>query len=135
MKVCKGKFFLSVCLIALVAAVLPVPASSAESVIRMKYTSFMPPTHVISQLSDQWCKELEKRTNGRVKVAYFPAGTLVSANQTYDGVVKGIVDVGFGIMSYTPGRMPLSEFIVLPNGYKSGAQASRMANAFYKKFK
>jgi TRAP-type C4-dicarboxylate transport system substrate-binding protein len=60
---------------------------------------------------------------------------LVSANQTYDGVVKGIVDVGLSIMSYTPGRMPLSEVIVLPLGYKTGGQATRMANAFYQKFK
>ena len=135
MKACKGNSFLFVCLIALVATTLPGSVFSAESFIRLKYTSFMPPTHVISQLSDQWGKELEKRTNGKIKVSYFPAGTLVSGNQTYDGIVKGIVDVGFGIMSYTPGRMPLSEFIVLPNGYKSGAQASRMANAFYKKFK
>ena len=133
MKYCKG-IFLAVCLAVLVAGVLPASASAAD-VIRLKYTSFMPPTHPISLLSDQCGKELEKRTNGRVKVAYFPAGTLVSANQTYDGVVKGIVDVGFSIMSYTPGRMPLSEVIVLPLGYKSGGQATRMANAFYQKFK
>ncbi len=125
---------IAVCVIALVACVLAPPAS-AQSVIRMKYANFSPPTHGLSVLSEQWCKELEKRTNGRVKVAYFPAGTLVSANQTYDGVVKGIVDIGFSIMSYTPGRMPLSEVIVLPLGYKTGAQATRMANAFYQKFK
>ena len=135
MKVCSSRYFLFVCLVALAAFVLPARAFSAESVIRMKYVSFMPPTHPISVLSDQWCKELEKRTNGRVKAAFFPAGTLVSAIQIYDSVVKGVADIGFGIMSYTPGRMPLSEFIVLPNGYKSGAQASRMSNAFYKKFK
>ena len=127
-------FFLAVCVISLVACLLPAPSSAAD-VIRLKYANFSPPTHGLSVLSDQWCKELEKRTNGRVKVAYFPAGTLVSANQTYDGVVKGIVDIGFSIMSYTPGRMPLSEVIVLPLGYKTGAQATRMANAFYNKFK
>jgi TRAP-type C4-dicarboxylate transport system substrate-binding protein len=49
--------------------------------------------------------------------------------------VKGIVDVGLSIMSYTPGRMPLSEVIVLPLGYKTGGQATRMANAFYQKFR
>jgi TRAP-type C4-dicarboxylate transport system substrate-binding protein len=129
------RFFLLVCVISLVACLMPAPSSAAESVIRLKYASFMPPLHPITQLSDQWCKELEKRTNGRVKVAFFPAGTLVSANQTYDGVVKGIVDIGWSIMSYTPGRMPLSEVIVLPLGYKSGAQATRMSNAFYQKFK
>ena len=127
-------FFLAVCVISLVACLLPAPSSAAD-VIRLKYANFSPPTHGLAVLSDQWCKELEKRTNGRVKTGFFPAGTLVSANQTYDGVVKGIVDIGFSIMSYTPGRMPLSEVIVLPLGYKSGAQSTRMSNAFYNKFK
>ncbi len=134
MKVSRGRFF-SVCLVAIVACALAAPAFSAEQVVRLKYAMFMPPTHPITQLAEQWGKELEKRTNGRVKTAFFPAGTLVSANQTYDAVVKGIVDIGWSIMSYTPGRMPLSEVIVLPLGYKSGAQSSRMSNAFYNKFK
>lgn len=128
------KVFLFACLVSLMG-LFAVPVFPAEPVIKLKYASFMPPTHPIAQLSEQWGKELEKRTNGRVKTAFFPAGTLVSANQTYDGVVKGIVDIGWSIMSYTPGRMPLSEVIVLPLGYKTGGQATRMANAFYLKFK
>ena len=86
-------------------------------------------------LSDQWCKELEKRTNGRVKVSDFPGGTLVTANQMYDGVVKGIVDVGFSINAYTPARMPLTEAFLLPLGFKSGEQATQAVSAFYKKFR
>ncbi len=134
MRSCVMRYFLAMCIVSLLFC-LAKPSVAAESVIRLKYANFNPPTQGLSVLSDQWCKELEKRTNGRVKVAFFPAGTLVSANQTYDGVVKGIVDIGFSIMSYTPGRMPLSEVIVLPLGYKSGAQATRLANAFYQKFK
>jgi TRAP-type C4-dicarboxylate transport system substrate-binding protein len=126
---------LVVCIFALLACFLPTSGFAAEPVVKLKYATFFPPTHPHSLLHAEWCKELEKRTNGRVTTAFFPAGTLVSANQTYDGVVKGIVDIGLSIMSYTPGRMPLSEVIVLPLGYKSGAQATRMANAFYQKFK
>ena len=129
------KFFVTVCAVAFVLCFFATSSFSAEPVIRMKYASFMPPGHPISELSNQWCKELEKRTGGRVKVAYFPAGTLVSANQMYDGVVKNIIDIGWSIMSYTPGRMPLSEVICLPLGYKNGYQATQMANAFYQKFK
>jgi TRAP-type transport system periplasmic protein len=135
MKSYRVRLLLAFCVISLVACVLPTPGFGADPQFKLKYANFSPPTHGLAVLSDQWCKELEKRTDGRVTVAFFPAGTLVSANATYDSVVKGIVDVGFSIMSYTPGRMPLSEVIVLPLGYKSGAQATRMANAFYQKFK
>jgi TRAP-type mannitol/chloroaromatic compound transport system substrate-binding protein len=49
--------------------------------------------------------------NGRVKVTYFPGGTQVSANQTYDAVVKGIADIGFSVVVYTPGRQPLTSLL------------------------
>jgi TRAP-type C4-dicarboxylate transport system substrate-binding protein len=129
------RFFLAVCMISLVICFLPSTGSADDPIFKLKFGTFFPPTHPHALLYAEWCKEVAKRTNGRVKVAFFPAGTLVSANQTYDGVVKGIVDIGLSIMSYTPGRMPLSEVIVLPLGYKSGAQATRMANAFYNHFK
>ncbi len=135
MKAAIAKSLIAVCVCSLLACILPARLPAAEPQFKLKYATFFPPNHPHSLLHGQWCKDLEKRTDGRVTVAFFPAGTLVSANQTYDGVVKGIVDIGLSIMSYTPGRMPLSEVIVLPLGYKSGGQATRMANAFYHKFK
>ena len=136
MKRCMSRLFVAFIVISLCSPFFTASSSNAaDPVIKLKFATFFPPTHPHSLLYAEWCKEAEKRTDGRVTVAFFPAGTLVSANQTYDGVVKGIVDIGLSIMSYTPGRMPLSEVIVLPLGYKSGAQASRMANAFYQHFK
>jgi TRAP-type transport system periplasmic protein len=125
--------FVAGCVI-LLSLCVAMPSFGAESVVRLKYADHVPPTHLISILTQQWCKELEKRTNGRITVAYFPVATLVPPAQTYDGVVKGIIDIGSSLMSYTPGRMPLSEVLTLALGFKSGAQASRTANAFLKKF-
>jgi TRAP-type C4-dicarboxylate transport system substrate-binding protein len=78
---------------------------------------------------------LEKRTNGRVKVQVYPGGTLMPANQTWDGVIKGITDIGMSVVAYTPGRQPLSEGLTLPMGYKTSFQAVRVYNAWYAKFK
>ncbi len=47
----------------------------------------------MSLLFDEWGKDLEKRTNGRVKVINFHAATLAPAAQTYDAVAKGISDL------------------------------------------
>jgi TRAP-type transport system periplasmic protein len=41
-------------------------AQSAE--ITLTYSNFFPPTNRVSVLSEQWCKEVEKRTNGKVKI-------------------------------------------------------------------
>ncbi len=74
-------------------------AYAQDKVISLNYAHFMPAPTMQAQLSDQWCKEVEKVTNGKVKVTFFPGGTLSPAPQIYDGVVKGIADVGFSIFS------------------------------------
>jgi TRAP-type C4-dicarboxylate transport system substrate-binding protein len=109
--------------------------STAAAQIKLNYSNFFPAPHKNSILADQWCKEVEKRTNGKVKVTYFPGGTLTPAAQTYDGVVKGIADIGFSVLGYTRGKFPMMGVIDLPLGYKSGTQATALINAYYKKFK
>jgi TRAP-type C4-dicarboxylate transport system substrate-binding protein len=122
-------FFVSVCLISLPNI------AAAQKEIKMNYSNFFPAPHKNSVLADQWCKEIEKRTNGRVKITIFHGGTLTPAPQVYDGVVKGLSDVGMSVLAYTPGRFPLIEVIDLPLGYKNATVATNLINEFYKKFK
>ena len=49
--------------------------------------------------------------------------------------MKGIADVGGCLLAYAPGRLPLSEVLQQPLGYTSGYQATKLANAYYQKFK
>jgi TRAP-type C4-dicarboxylate transport system substrate-binding protein len=100
----------------------------------LTYASFFPPTHGQSQLAESWCAEVEKRTKGEVVVKFYPAQSLVKAPQTYDGVVSGIADIGQTCLAYTGGRFPLSAAIDLPMGYKTGVQATKVANAVREKF-
>lgn len=113
---------------------ISMPSLSSAEEIKLNYSSFFPAPHKNSQLSDAWCREVEKRTNGKVKITFFPGGTLTPAAQTYDGVVKGIADIGQSCFAYTRGKFPLMEVTDLPLGYKSGVQATNLVNAFYTKF-
>jgi TRAP-type C4-dicarboxylate transport system substrate-binding protein len=113
---------------------LAAPAAAAAKAVELTYSIFFPATHGHAKLAAEWAKEVEKRTNGAVKITMFPGATLTPANQVYDGVVKGISDIGMSVLSYTPGRFPLSEVIDLPLGYKNGLQVTRLVNAYYKKF-
>ncbi len=110
------------------------PTSPQAKVVELNYSIFFPATHGHTLLATEWGKEVEKRTNGAVKVNMFPGATLTPADQTYDGVVKGIADVGMAVLSYTKGRFPLSEVIDLPLGYKHGLQATKLTNAYFAKF-
>jgi TRAP-type C4-dicarboxylate transport system substrate-binding protein len=110
-----------------------VPAAKAEPV-KLTYSCFFPPTHIQSKLAEAWCKEVEKRTNGKVKVDYYAGQTLTKAKQCYDGVVEGISDLGFSVLAYTRGRFPVISAVDLPLGYTSGKAATKVVNAVYQKF-
>lgn len=118
----------------LFGAVMP-PVHAQEQVIRLKYSDIFAPAHKNGILAQQWCKEIEKRTNGKVKITHFPGGTLTPQPQTYDSVVKGIADIGHTLAAYSAGRFPLIEVLGQPIGFTSGYQATKCANAFYEKFK
>jgi TRAP-type transport system periplasmic protein len=128
------RFFLLVLFVSFCFASFPNDAV-AQKVISLNYSNFFQAGHKNSIISEQWCKEIEKRTNGRVKITYFPGGTLTPAPQTYDSVVKGIADIGFSVLGYSRGTFPMMAMIDLPLGYKSGMAATKLINEFYKKFK
>lgn len=65
----------------------------------------------------------------------FYGGTLTPSDKCYDGVEKGISDIGMSCPAYTSGKFPLTEVIDLPLGYKSGLAATRLVNEYLKKFK
>src|SRR5512137_1126575 len=115
--------------------VIPLQGLAQDKVITIKVANWFPITHKQTPLLESWCKEVEKRTNGKVKVNYYPGGTLVPATQTYDAVTRGISDVGNHVLGYTVGRFPLTEVIDLPHGYPNNTVPTKLANAFYAKFK
>ncbi len=107
------------------------PSIRAEEPIELSFSVFFPPTHPHAIASIEMAKEIEKRTNGQVKITVFPGGTLTKPQACYDGVVDGISDMGHSVFSYTRGRFPLMEALDLPLGYPNGAVASKVAYAYY----
>lgn len=116
----------------LLALPLLVTLPAEAKTISLNYSIFFPPTHGQCKAGTAWAAEIEKRTNGQVKITVFPGGTLTKANQCYDGVVKGISDIGMSCFAYTRGRFPVMEAIDLPLGYPDGMTATRTANDFFK---
>lgn len=108
--------------------------NSSEEVYELTYSNFFPGTHYNSILAEQWIEEIQSRTNGAVKITYYPGGTLATAANTYDSVVQGICDIGMSVFAYTPGRFPACELIDLPHGYPNGWVATQVANDFYNEF-
>lgn len=108
----------------------PYKAQAASTALT--FSIFFPPTHAQAIAAMDFAKEIEKRTQGRIQITTFPGGTLTKAPMVYDGVVKGISDMGNSCFAYTRGRFPVMEVVDLPMGYASGKVATRVANDFAK---
>ncbi len=96
----------------------------SQTKITLTYANFPPAKTFPCVQMERWAKEVEKRTNGKVKVQTFPGGTLLPAKNIFDGVTAGTADIGNFAMSYQPGRFPVSEAIDLPLGFTSARAAS-----------
>jgi len=129
--------FICVVLTASVALMFSIQSCkpSAPPATELTYSVFFPPTHGQAKAAEAWAREIEKRTQGRVKIKVLAGGTLTPADQCYDGVAKGISDIGMSCFAYTRGRFPLTEVLDLPLGYPNGRVATRVANDFFKAFK
>jgi len=110
------------------------PALAAEP-IRLKFSNFFPPASDISKICEEFAGDIDKRTGGRVKITYYPGGSLLKAPATFMGVVQGASDIGLSGCQYTMGRMPVTEVLAEPLGYPNPWVGVHVANDFYRQFK
>ena len=133
----KKTFVLLVCLLSLVILLgSSRPARTAPAnVIELKLASLVPPVHTMNRsIITPWIKEVEQRTQGRVKVSIFPAETLGKARDDYDLAARGVAEVAEFVHAYTPGRFPLSSVMDLPLGVPSSKIGCRIFWELYEKY-
>jgi len=99
-------------------------AEAKDKPIKLTYAFFAPAGTFPGKQMAHWAEEIEKRTDGLVKVQTFPAGTLLGAREMYDGVLNGVADIGLGSPSYDPGRFPLTSGVSLPVKFPNATVAS-----------
>jgi TRAP-type C4-dicarboxylate transport system substrate-binding protein len=88
--------------------------AAAQTVLTGSY--WVPPTHLLAKdVMIPWGQEVEKATQGRVKVNFLPKAPMAPPS-TFDGVRDGLVDVSFVTASYTPARHVLPKMPELTGG-------------------
>jgi TRAP-type C4-dicarboxylate transport system substrate-binding protein len=103
--------------------------------VNLKVANFFPPPSGQSKILEEFCRVLEHRTNGAVKIDYFAGGSLLKPTGVFDGVISGIADIGYSHVYYTSGRMPVTEAAGLPLGYPSAWVAGQVLNDYIQEFK
>ena len=107
----------------------------AADVIKLKFAHIFPPPAKQSKICEEFVKELEERTGGRIKTSYLGGGSLLKPPGMYRGIELGVADMGFAHVEYTPGRFPVTEVCDMPLGYPNAWVANHVVNDFYNKFK
>jgi len=129
-----GVFAVGLFGLAVILAALGTPTAAVAETITLTYANFPPaPTFPCVQM-ERWAKEVRERTKGKVEIKTFPGGTLLGAKNMFDGVLKGVADIGCLATAYQPGRFLLFEVMDLPFVFTSGEQASVVMWDLYEKF-
>lgn len=99
------------------ASTLAVAASalcgSAWSQVTLTMSSWVPPTHMLTETQKEWCAQLEQKAAGKVKCQQLPRA-VAAAPGTFDAVRNGLVDLSFTVHGYTPGRFATTQFAEVP---------------------
>ncbi len=134
----KMKVFISISIAVLIAFSLMFATGSLSpsfaADINLNYANFTPAPTFPSVQMERWKTEVEKRTNGKVKVNTFPGGTLLATKNMYDGVANGIADIGCLCMAYQPGRFRVTNALSLPFGIPNAKLGSKVLWEVWKKF-
>jgi TRAP-type transport system periplasmic protein len=111
------------------------PSASAAEVIELKLAHFMPTTHVQHlKTYVPFAQNVEKLTNGRVKIKIYPAGTLGAPAQLPEIVKTGVADIAFIFPSMTAGRFPRTSAFDLPFLFTSSTQTTRVAYELFDRY-
>lgn len=99
--------------IAAAASALFVLAGAASAQTVLRFSNWLPPTHhVVTEMVQPWAADVEKATEGRVKIQVLPA--LGAPPTHFDLVKNGVADIAFSVHAYTPNRFKLTEMAELP---------------------
>ena len=111
----KTKMILVTAAFCTILALSVIPATPAEKPVELTFAYQLPPVHFMHRrVIEPWAKEVEAKCGGKIKINLYPAESLVKAKDTYEAVVKGVADIGWGLHQLTPGRFPMTEVMHLP---------------------
>ena len=109
--------------------------SYAAEPIKLKYSNYLPPTNPFAKLGEDFIKEIQKRTNDKVEIKYYPGGILTAGPDVIGGIEHEVCDIGLSHVGYTRGRFPVTETLNLPFGYSSSYVGTQVMNDFYERFR
>lgn len=81
------------------------------------------------QLAERFKEEVEKRTNGAVKIEIYPSSSLVKEKEQYDAMLQGALDMSVYPLDYAGGKVPQFGITLMPAMIKNHEIADKWKDA------
>lgn len=118
----------------IIMAALLMVSSPSFSAQKLVVAHFEPEQAPWPQALKAWGAELEKVTNGKVKVTYAFGGSMGAPGEYHDLVKNGIVDVALAVLAFGgPGRFPMIDAAALPFYIPTAEVGAKAMFAYWKK--
>ena len=111
-----------------------VPAQAQDKTVTMKVSLWVPPAHPLVPATQAWAADIEKASNGTIKMTVFPSEQLGKAFDHYDMARDGIADITYVNPGYQPGRFPIVAAGQLPFVFNDGKKGTLALNEWYQKY-
>jgi len=120
---------------ALLGLMVQTVGSASAQQVTLKLHHFVPPVAPPHKaFMKPWADKVMKESGGKIKIEIYPSMGLGGAPpQVFDQVKDGIVDIGFTLPGYTPGRFPKTEAFELPFMHGDAITTNRALWDYYEK--
>ncbi|MBM3408752.1 MAG: TRAP transporter substrate-binding protein [Betaproteobacteria bacterium] len=89
---------------AVATGALAAPMVSTAQTISLRFQSTWPAKDIFHEYANDFAKKVNEMAGARVRVEVLPAGAVVGAFQLLEGVAKGTLDGGHGVVAYHYGK-------------------------------
>jgi len=90
------------------------PATEAPEVLGWKFATYDPATSTLTDPQLEFIRAVDEKSNGRLKITYYPGETLLKAKGILPGVKQGVAEIGYVCNQYYPEEFILSNLWALP---------------------
>jgi len=105
-------------------------AAKQETVV-LKWSDMSPPTGLRPQFLQKAAEEVEKATEGRVKIQFYWSNSLVHVKENVRAVQSGIADMAWTMPIYNPSEYPLGTVSQTVLSAPHGGDAGYIVRAFW----
>ncbi len=114
------------------AALALLPALAGAQTV-LTASSWVPPSHTLTETQKEWCALLEQKTTGKAKCNLLPRAVSAPPG-TLDAVRNGVADLSFTVHGYTPGRFVTTQMVEVPFLGDSAEASSVAFQRMYAKY-